>query len=559
MPTSITRREWRTVLLIAALVIVATLLPYLAALGQQTEMRQFSGALIGTDDIFSYFGKMRLGARGIWDFYLFYTPEPHDSVPLFFLVYIIPGQIVGLFHGERDPQLASALVFTFHLMRVAFNLLLIVVLYRFIAHFLKSPRQRVTALLLALLGGGFGWLTLLLFGDSWLGSLPPELFIPEGFTFLILLTLPHLALARSLLLIGMLALFKAIAAKREGWRWSLLASICWLLVGIIVPFYLAVLYALLGAWGLAVWIRQRRFPLTLAAWGGLAAMITLPLFAYYLVAGTGNPVFAAWYAQSSLTSPHPLHYLSAYGLLLLLSAAAMRWAWLHGRRSPGYVLLPAWVAMMPVLVYALPDNVQRRMAEGVIVPLAIMGTHGLTLLARRLHRRQRVRVRNTVVAISSLSSLLVLLLAIISGLSTAPPVQIPTAELVTYAWLEANAPAESVVLSAFKTGTRLPVYTALRPYVGHGPESMNSSARTQDVERFFRNEMSADERAALMASVNVRYIFYGAEERALQLNAAASDQSIVALPPLMTPHWTDGMTLVYDAGGYQVWAVNAAD
>jgi hypothetical protein len=544
MPISITRREWRTVLLIAALVIAATLLPYLVGLVLQSDAQQFSGAVIGADDFFSYIAKMRLGARGIWDFYLFYTPEPHDPVPLVFLAYILPGQIVGLFYGDHDPNLTSALVVTFHLMRVVFNLLLIVVLYRFIAHFLKSPRQRVTALLLALLGGGFGWLVIVVFGGDWLGSLPPEFFIPEGFSFLILLTLPHLALARMLLLAGLLALFRALAVERGGWRWALLAGVCWCVVGMIVPFYLAVLYCVLGAWGLALWIRGRRFPLALTLHGGLAAALTLPLFIYYALAFSRNPVFAAWSAQNILTSPHPLHYLFAYALFLALAAFAVRWAWRRGWRSPAYLLLLAWVLMMPLLVY-LPINVQRRMAEGVIVPLAILAAHGLALLIRRLPKCRRRSVRTSgVIAFASLSNLLLLTGALTTIALPRPPLYIETDEVAAYAWLDANAPADSLVLSAFSTGNRLPAYTALRPYVGHGPETLDAPSKITETERFFANEMSDDERAALLTTYNIRYVIYGEQERALAADSAAA------------PTWTDGMTLVYDAGGYQVWTVD---
>ena len=187
--------EWRRVAWFAALIIALVMLPYAVGWATQTDAMRFSGAVIAADDIHSYLGKMRLGARGMWDFTLFYTPEPHDPVPGVFLPYIAAGQLVGLFYGESDPALTPALIATYHAMRVAFTLLLIVVLYRFIAHFLRSPTQRMTALILSVVGGGFGWLLLFLPGGAdWLGSLPPDLFIPEGFGFLIPLALPHLAL-----------------------------------------------------------------------------------------------------------------------------------------------------------------------------------------------------------------------------------------------------------------------------------------------------------------------------------------------------------------------------
>ncbi|MBL8157468.1 MAG: hypothetical protein JNM70_25100, partial [Anaerolineae bacterium] len=138
----ISRQEWRGVFLFAAVIIALTTLPYLIGWAQQGADWRFSGFLFGVEDGFSYLGKMRLGARGILDFYLFYTPEPHARAALILLPYILPGWLVGGFVSQQDPALVTALILTFHLMRIIFNLLLIAVLYRFIAVFLRSPRAR---------------------------------------------------------------------------------------------------------------------------------------------------------------------------------------------------------------------------------------------------------------------------------------------------------------------------------------------------------------------------------------------------------------------------------
>src|SRR5687768_17178571 len=96
LKSRITRREWRTVSLYALLLVFLTTLPYVLAWAGQGDAWRFSGFLFGIEDGYSYLGKMRLGVRGLWDFYLFYTPEPHAAAPLIFLSYILPGQLVGL-------------------------------------------------------------------------------------------------------------------------------------------------------------------------------------------------------------------------------------------------------------------------------------------------------------------------------------------------------------------------------------------------------------------------------------------------------------------------------
>ncbi|MBZ0274697.1 MAG: hypothetical protein K8I60_01050, partial [Anaerolineae bacterium] len=197
-PVSITPREWWWVIIFALGIVLLTSAPYWLGWASHQGDTAFSGFLIGAEDGSSYVGKMRLGAEGRLDFYLFYTAEEHASAPLLFLPYLLPGYLAGRIVSPTDPALTGLLIGIYHLLRIVFDVLLIVVLYRFIAVFLRPPRLRFLALLLATFGGGFGWL-LLVGGES-----PPEWFIPEGFSFLILFSLPHLALARAALLGGLM-------------------------------------------------------------------------------------------------------------------------------------------------------------------------------------------------------------------------------------------------------------------------------------------------------------------------------------------------------------------
>jgi hypothetical protein len=540
---TIERAEWRRVFWFAVGIIALTMLPYVAgALSQTAEMR-FSGGVLGVEDFQSYIGKMRLGAQGSLDFYLFYTPEAHDSESLFFLPYLLPGFLVGRFIPADDPALTPALVITFHLLRLVFNALLIAILYRFIAAFLRAPAARMTALVLATLGGGFGWLLVLLGAGDWLGSLPPDFYIPEGFSFIVLLSLPHIALARAALLAGLLALFRALAAKQNWLRWALLAGICWLIVGLAVPFYLAILYAVLAAWAVALWLRERRLPLHFALRAGIAAGITLPLFAYYALVFARNTVFATWSAQNLLPSPHPLQYLLAYSLFIALAWQAGRWAWRRAQRSPRYVLLLAWVVIVPVLVY-LPINVQRRTAEAVLVPLAILAAHGLAVLLRRLRRRQRPLARRLIMIVACLTSVFLLLTTLLGAVVRQPPVYIAEAQLTAFQWLAQEADTNAVVLLAMETGNILPAYTDLRPYVGHGPETLAAVEKQATAAAFFRGELDAAARAQLYEQFNIRYVFFGVNEQALLRESGAAGLT-----------WAEELTLIYEQGGYAIFRV----
>lgn len=535
----ISRQEWRRVSLYAILLIALTVLPYLIAWQGQGDDWRFSGSLFGVEDGNAYLGKMRLGARGIWDFYLFYSPEKHDSVSLLYYPYVIPGQVVGLYIAKDDPALVGVLIGVFHALRVIFNFALILTTYRFIALFLRAPSTRFLALIFATIGGGLGWLVVLT------GNLPPEFYIPEGFSWLVLLGLPHIALARTALLAGLIALFKSLTLEKwQGWsKWALLAGLCWLVVGLSVTFYFVLIDALLGAWGLAVWARTRRFPIQLALRCAVAVGVTLPFLAYFLISFNDNPAFAQWSKQNLLESPNPLQYLFAYLILGLLAWIGGKWAW--KRSHPNELrplLLIGWVLIVPILVY-LPINVQRRLAEGVLIPLAILAAAGLKLWTGAYPKKWR-RSKLAVIILTTLSSLLFFIGTFFSALNHATPAFEPVAQLDAFRWLDEHAPNETVVLGAMETGNALPVYTNLRPFLGHGPETIYSDRRKHEVERFFADEMTTEQRQSLYRSVGIRYILYGPTERAL----AATENDT---PPL----WTADTRLIYDKAGYQIYEV----
>ncbi len=570
--TRITRREWLIVFIFTLVVLLLTSIPYWLAWSREGAEWSFSGYMLGVQDGASYLAKLRLGARGLWDFYLLHTPEPHAGTPLINLPYILPGQIVRLFVPLDDPRLPYILIGVFHLLRWLCGALFIAAVYGFVARFLRRLADRVLALVLVTLGGGLGWLLMVTRNSELLGSLPVDLFVPEAFPFHMLYGLPHLALASAGMLGGMAMLLgsgeqsKDVMQSGKGAKqqsrdftaegvaatcrvaptgcWSLI-TLCWLITGLSVPFYLAVIYVVLAAWGLAAWISQRRFPLVLLRRALLPALLTLPLFGYYALAFQGNPALAQWSAQNLLPSPHPLHYLLAFSLILIPAAWGARRAWNRARLDFRQALLLAWPVIVPLLVY-LPINVQRRLAALVIVPLAILAVMGLRWL---IHQRPRLRFARPLLLTAMLAtSAFLIFTGCLNALNLMVPIFREAAELRALQSLNQQTPVDSVVLAAFETGNVIPAYTDLRPFVGHGPESLFALAKTDQTEAFFGGQMGEAERLALYREFSIRYILYGPLER--KLAEAAS------LDPTMPPWAVDG-DLIYEADGYQVYQLTA--
>ncbi len=349
-----------------------------------------------------------------------------------------------------------------------------------------------------------------------------------------------------------------------------------------MPFYLALAYVILGAWGLAAWLLNRRFPTRLFIRAVIVGILTLPIFAYFAFQFYLNAVFSVWSSQNDLPSPHLLHYVFGYTLLAIPAVVAV-WRLLKisptrpskGRASENkppeggstarfsglstiaggfeppalrLSLLLGWLLIVPLLVY-LPINVQRRMSEGVIVPLAILAALGLRWMAQRIRFGHVIKYALTGAAL--MTSVFLLFGGFLAASNPGRPIFRPASEIAAFDWLNANAEPDAVILTAPETGNAIPVYTSLRTYMGHGPETLFWPEKTATLTRFYRGELTADERIDLLNPPHddsllnrdpIHYVYFGERERALAEGSMA---------------WADSLTLVYDMDGVQIYEVNA--
>jgi uncharacterized membrane protein len=112
-----------------------------------------------------------------------------------------------------------------------------------------------------------------------------------------------------------------------------------------------------------------------------------------------------------------------------------------------------------------------------------------------------------------LTSLFLLIGSLVSVSHRQPPIFHPTTQLEAIQWLDQEADGE-VVLAMYETGNVLPAYANVRAFVGHGPETVNSDEKRALAEAFFGNTVDEAWRRALLKKFNVRYVYYGPNEKA---------------------------------------------
>jgi hypothetical protein len=528
------RGEWAWAAGFAALVMALTTLPYLVGVLSQTGEWRFGGFVLGVEDGNSYIAKMGQGARGAWLFTLPYSSEPQRGVPLF-TFHLLLGRLAG---PDHDAQMLA-----YHLARVVFGIALLLISYAFLAEFLPDVRQRRLGLALVALGGGLGWLLALLGLGGLFGSLPVDFYSPEAYTFLVLYALPHLAAARCLFLLGLLAYLRGrgVAAGLALLGASLIQPlsglVAWVVIGADV-----VLARITTSRVLRPPTLDLRPPTSKSSIALATVLLSSPFALSTIYLFSTDPLLKQWNAQNILTSPHPLHYLFGYGVLIVFGVGGWRALW--GRRPDLARFVAGWAFVVPFLLYA-PLTTQRRLIEGFQLPLVALAVLGISPSAgsARKHSDDRsdafsrqlpgaTEVATTrrrfhallIIALSAPTSAILLAGGAGVALRRAEPVFHPADQLAAFDWLARNGKPRQVVLSSFETGNAVPAYTPLVAYIGHGPESVFLAQKQPRVAAFYRRSTSDTDRRALLADGRIAFVVFGPRERALgDFNPDAAD------------------------------------
>lgn len=501
-----------------ALAIVAlTCLPYLFGLAITPPGFQYSGLLGNTDDQNVYLSYMRQAHDGRLLFTDQFTTEPQQ--PWFFHIFFLK---LGLF--SRVSGLS--LILTYQLARVVCGVLLLLALYLLGARFLDNLRARRFFLIFVALASGFGWLYLVIFGPGGNHPHPPDLgpglVMPELITFLTLLLNPLFCCA-VLLLVATLLLFMA-AVEKSSLRLALLAGLAAMLLANIHSYDMIPLAITIVAYLIARAVLQRRLVIREFAAGAIVGLMMLPPLLYQFHLYRDLPVFRLK-AEVATLSPPVMLYLAALGLPLLL---AIPGAWLALRRmrqAPDFILPVIWVIAILGSSY-LPFPFQRKMAEGMQLPLVLLATLALShfLFANpKINARAAALIGGLVVVVSFPSNALFTqrLLHDLQNMGAdyyaylMPPPYLRTEQVNTLRWLDGKVAADDGVFCNPMLGCYLPANTGARTYVGHWAETINYRQKLGALRDFLSGRMSPRARADLLQRENIKYLLIGPEERAI--------------------------------------------
>ena len=364
----ITRDERRWLAGFLAFLVVFTSIPYFIGFSNSGSSWRFSGFTFGVEDGNSYIAKMLEGEAGNWLFRSPFSAFPQNGA-LTFLPFLLLGKLAS------PPGLHEQLVALFHLFRIISVCLYGLASYQFISIFVQDVRFRRLGIGLLTLGGGLGWLLVLVGQSNWLNSLPLDFYSPESFGFLALFGLPHLAASRAFLLWGLLLYLAPETLPKslsQPGKVGAIIGLLWLVLGLFQPLFVVVGWAILGAHlGItALWriFAGRDLVFRRQSWRDnlimaiIAGVVSSPMAIYTAVTFFTDPYLKAWSSQNLILSPQPLHYLVAYGLILPFAILGV--IRLVRENQEWGLFLAGWLVLLPFLAY-FPFNLQRRLPEGI--------------------------------------------------------------------------------------------------------------------------------------------------------------------------------------------------
>ncbi len=521
-----TSRSRRREALVAAgwgtLIFAVTMLPY--AVGHLTvpDGKVFNGFFFLGDDGATYIAKMRAGANGAWGWSDPYVSSPVGQPVLLFLFYLLWGKLAALAHVP--------LLVAFHAARFTGAVALVFAVRRLAAAVLPEGRSRGLAVVLGLVGSGAGFALALVGAASGQAAIlgqplaALDLHVPEISGFFSIMTFPHFTWAAALMALAVVDLIEISRATAWAAAWSRIgrASVVMLLLTLIHPQMLVVLaiLALVAAAGFRV--PPARWP-TLA----LPFLVCAPLLAYFASILAGDPVVSAWTRQWQQSAYEVLPTLFAFGVPLLLALAAL----VIRRRSltPELVVLTAWIAAVGVLLYLpSPISIQRRLFDGIALPIGVLAAVAVDSLARpRPSLRPWHRLAALSVAVCSVTSILVLAVPLLEVGSGVPDLYLDAAEARAMDWMAATAGSGTppAVLSTFDTGLQIPPRAGDRVYAGHYSETIDSAAKRPAAAAAIRK--GGPELVAFMREQGVTYLFVGPREVSSGVGPIAADLGVV--------------------------------
>ncbi|MFC1702913.1 hypothetical protein ACFLZO_00410 [Patescibacteria group bacterium] len=505
----ISRREWKTVVVVSILAMLISSIPMLAGMvvAAVDGTHWLGVTAFAPGDMAAYLASIAQAGDGTFLFSNLFTTE--NLAPTLDIFWLTVGQLA------RVPGISSLVAF--HVFRILLIPLFVSATFVCISCFLSSPRKRIVALLLFTFSSGIGVYFSGLFTQRGFGGVyeyPIDLWVAESNPLMTMIHSPHFVASFTLLIAVAALLYRAL--ERSSYRTGVLAGIAALALFQFHPFHAPTLFAVAGVF---VIIRKWRDP---ASWRILLIFMTLssPAVIYHFMRLHADSVSESMLAANLTITPHPLHLLLGFGMLWVLAVIGI----VTSRKTmqkDAWLFLVTWLVVQLVLVYS-PLTFQRRLLEGLFFPLAVFGATGVVVIYERMKGMRWISeaVRN-----GSGVALAVILLLPSSAFAVMRNIDLfvvndPQIFFVTddeseaMRWIDDNLGAVDVIAATFGSGNRIAGWSGRRVYAGHWVNTIDAESKDVELNWLFSSH-DVEAQRAFMRAKGITHVYIGERERVL--------------------------------------------
>jgi len=402
------------------------------------------------------------------------------------------------------------------LMQLARSILIIPflwILYLFISYFFKSLKKRIASFIFLVFASGLGLVPLLLFQTD--NSM--DLWVPEINVFLTSLNSPHLIYSFSLLLLVFLFVF--LGWEKNKGSYFIYAGLLANLSFISHPFNLPTIFGVTGAIVLYKIVKNRKIFISFFYNWILFCLVTLPSLGYLVYLFMFDvPTQIKAVQNECLTTPL-WQTIFSYGFILVFAILGVVFIFKYKKVIPEKIkYLIIWAALQFALIYS-PVVWQRRMTEGLSIPLGLLAIIGIFYLAR-LIKKKKFKVFETL----NNKFLIIAVFIIIFCLSNIVVYsndfkihQTQRSENYVYApdyiydsfdWFDKNLKENDIILADPFVSNYIPGRTGNIVYAGHGVETLYFQAKKYQIVWFFKEETALEEKIEFLSKNFIDYIFF---------------------------------------------------
>ncbi|OGY42271.1 MAG: hypothetical protein A2Y67_04445 [Candidatus Buchananbacteria bacterium RBG_13_39_9] len=516
---SIDKKEWKFVLIISAVLIIITTIPFLYGYLNAPPGHFFYGyhSLTPGDFpvYFSYINQIKAGAFSLKNYF---TSESQTS-SIFNIFWLIIGSLARLFNLPAS--------FAFQIVRILLIPVFCLTFYIFASYFFQEKIKRKITMIFAAFCSGLGaYFVVSLdklfpvdqFNDNY--KWPIDLWVPESNIFLSLYHSP--LLIASLICLICFFLLMLLAWENNKYQYSLVAGLIGLIWFNFHPYYAPYSYIILFIFLLILLWRQKKIKYLYHYL--LAVCLSLPAVFYHYYKIKTDYMVGLRAMQNQTKSPEFFYILIGFGFLFLLALLGICKLFKDKEifKNEKMQFLLIWLGTVFALLYA-PIFFQRRFLEGLQLPMIFLALIGLYYLKELLEQRAK-KLFNFFRSNIIIALYLFLILFCLTNIFNLTRdfyyfskrfdiFYLPNEFITSLNWLAADNKENKIILTSQFTGNLIPGLVNQRVYLGHGDETLDFANKQVQVNNFLSNNLNAEQEKTLIKANNIGYLFLTDLER----------------------------------------------